>query len=227
MRVGVLGGTFDPIHLGHLHIARHASRLFGLARIYFVVAAAPPHKRASRLRPLHHRYAMVVLATSRSSAFLPSLVELEPPASPFSSDTMAKLARHLSGAELYFIAGGDSLEDVRSWHRSEALLSSYSFVFVTRPRLGSFTAADPLTALPPRVRPRTRDLRAAPRRALAGRIARERGSRQPRIWVMDLDAPDISSSRIRSLAASGGRIRHMVPPLVDDYIRKLEIYGNP
>jgi len=157
LRLGVLGGTFNPVHLGHLHIARSVQRLFSLSEVLFVVAAKPPHKPLDALIPLMHRYAMVSLATAGEASFVPSLVELEPQASSFSVDTMSKLARQVARANgiLYFIAGGDSLLEVKSWRKSERLLTAFNFVFVVRPGTGT---VDPGKTLPSKAVPRVCDL---------------------------------------------------------------------
>ena len=93
VRIGVLGGTFNPVHNGHLHIARNIQEFFALKQVHFVVATTPPHKSLEDLIPFNHRYAMVSLAVAGVSSFIPSLVELEPEASPFSIDTMDKLSQ--------------------------------------------------------------------------------------------------------------------------------------
>jgi nicotinate-nucleotide adenylyltransferase len=222
MRVGVLGGSFNPIHHGHLHIARRVRDLFGMRRIYFVVTTFPPHKQLQHLVPFTHRYAMVSLATSRSPSLVPSLVELEPPASPFSIDTMAKLASTCTvrGDHLYFIAGTDSLRDVASWRDSRSLLESYNFIFVARPG----AAIDDIRGiLPSRTPLDLLDLRAYSRRETRRRI--EEAEATPSVFLLDLRAPDISASRIRRLAAEGGRFDRLVPAAVRSYIRKLNLYG--
>lgn len=222
MRLGVLGGSFNPIHLGHLHIARRVRDLFGMQRIHFVVATFPPHKQLQHLIPLTHRYAMVALATSRCPNFMPSLVELEPPASPFSIDTMAKLAASCAGRNdrLYFIAGTDSLLDVAGWRDSYRLLQSYNFIFVTRP---GAEIGDIRGILPPRTPSDVLDLRAC-NRSKMHRLIKQAASR-PSIFLVDLRAPDISASRIRTLAAAGHRLDRLVPASVRTYIRKLNLYG--
>jgi nicotinate-nucleotide adenylyltransferase len=226
MRVGVFGGTFDPVHRGHLHVARRARRLFGLDLLHFVVAGSPPHKRGRVVLPFAHRYAMVALATSGVDRLLPSLVELEPPASPFSVDTMDKLARRSARRGLFFIAGGDSLLDVKHWRSSEALLERHNFVFVVRPRSGTLDGIDPRSALPAGVRSRVRDLRGLAPGPLGRAVRAELAADRPRIYVLDVDAPDVSSSEIRELARAGRAIGRYVPARVRDYIRKLRIYGG-
>ncbi len=225
MKLGVFGGTFDPIHRGHIHIARRTQELFDLAQIHFVVATAPPHKRLENLGPFSLRFAMVSLATSKYPAFIPSLVELEKPTSPFSIHTLGKLARNNSRnpRDLYFIAGGDSLREVSSWRESGKLLTTYSFIFVSRPGVKDL---DPASVLPRKVVARVRDLRGLRYRQLRRQIRIEENASQNRIFLVDVSAPDISASGVRALASAGMRIQHLVPASVHQYITKLHIYGD-
>jgi nicotinate-nucleotide adenylyltransferase len=222
-RVGVLGGTFNPIHFGHLHIARSIHKIFSLSQVQFVVATTPPHKRLRDLVAFNHRYAMVSVAVAGMPAFIPSMIELEPQASPFSVDTMSKLACYLTHEErsLYFIAGGDSLAEVKSWRESEKLLTSYNFIFALRPGivLNDFDGI-----LPGRAVERVRNLAGLSPAQMRREIAKD-GSGESRIYIVDVDAPDISATRIRSLVCSGKPIHRMVPKPVCEYIRKLDLYG--
>ncbi len=224
-RLGVLGGTFNPIHLGHLHIAQCAQRLFGLDQIYFEVTSAPPHKSQENLPPLPHRYAMVSLATARFTSFVPSLVELDPPSSPFSIHTLDKLASRTpgGGGALYFIAGGDSLADVSTWRESSRLLTSYNFIFAVRPGVRPI---DPAAVLPSEALPRVRNLVGLTRRRLRRSIQAEGSSRESRIFILDIKALDISASQIRNLASRGKSIRHLVPHSVNEYLLKTHLYGE-
>jgi nicotinate-nucleotide adenylyltransferase len=221
-RIGVFGGTFNPIHCGHLHIAREVRKLFSLSHVQFVVATLPPHKGPEDLVPFMHRYAMVSLATAGLPGFLPSLVELEPQASPFSIDTLRKLARRAGrGSKLYFIAGGDSLPEVKSWRNGGKLLNSYNFVFAMRP---GARLVNPEQALSPKAARRVVDLTGLSRDRARRAIAQQKG--KSRIYLVDVGAPAISATRIRSLAASGGPFSCMVPGPVREYIRKLHLYGG-
>jgi nicotinate-nucleotide adenylyltransferase len=221
----VLGGSFNPIHFGHLHIARSCQRLFSLSQVHFVVASLPPHKSAEEMIPFVHRYAMVCLATSRKSSFIPSLIELEPDASPFSVDTLRKIAWHVDRSKgvLYFIAGGDSLNEVKSWRESEMLLTTYNFIFVLRP---GARMEDHRDVLPERSLPLVRNLCGLGRVQIQRRIAEEERSGESRIYIVDLDAPDISATKIRILAGAGKPVKSAVPAPVRDYIRKLNLYGE-
>ncbi len=224
VRIGVLGGTFNPIHFGHLQIARDVRRLFSLSHVHFVVATMPPHKRREDLIAFTHRYAMVSLAVAGTPSFVPSLTELEPKASPYSIDTMGKLSRGLRRGEgvLYFIAGGDSLVEVKSWRESEKLLTSYNFIFVMRPGVGQIGPGD---VLPEKAIPLVRDLTGLRTVEVRRRIAEESVDKS-RIYLVDIGAPDISATQIRNLASSGKPIHRMVPGPVGEYIRKLHLYGE-
>lgn len=227
MRTGILGGSFNPIHLGHLDIAASARRTFGLAQIHFVVATFPPHKRLEQLVPFSHRYAMVTLATARAACFIPSLIELEPPASSYSIDTVVKFLRagRIPPRDLYFIAGTDSLCDITRWRRSRELLLACNFIFVARKgaEIGDATAA-----LPSEARPHLLDLRGVGRRQLRRHVETflsRRGGGKTHIFIVDLGAPDISASNIRRLVAAGRPFGHLVPVSVRTYIQKLNLYG--
>lgn len=223
LKIGVFGGTFNPIHLGHIHIAVEIRKLFSLSKICFVVAGAPPHKPAGNLIPFIHRYTMVSLATAGISSFVPSMIEIEPVASPYSIDTMAKLARRFrQGREaLYFIAGGDSLHEVKFWKDSEKLLTSYNFIFAGRP---GFEYGDSRDILPAKAVSRVRDLTGISRKDLKQALEEESG--ECRIYLVDVAAPGISATGIRNLAASGRRISRLVPGSVNEYINKLNLYGK-
>jgi nicotinate-nucleotide adenylyltransferase len=221
-RVGVLGGTFNPIHFGHLYVAGEIQKILSLSQVYFVVATTPPHKNPEDLIPFMHRYAMVSLATSGTPSFLPSMVELEPKASAFSVDTMRKLTRSLGRESiLYFIAGGDSLAEVKSWRDSENLLTSHNFIFAMRPGIGPINPAD---VLPTKAVARVQDLTGCGRAAIRHTITEQTSAN--RIYIVDVGAPDISATWIRRLASSGKSIRRMVPGPVGEYIHKIRLYGG-
>jgi len=223
--LGVLGGSFNPVHLGHLHIARQTRDILGLSQVLFVVASTPPHKPAEDLVPFAHRYAMVSLATSGIAGFIPSLVELEPPASPYSVATMAKLAQRFqtSGEDLYFLAGGDSLLDVAGWYDSEALLMSYNFVFIMRPGVKTPKIED---LLPVSATARVIDCRGLGPSLRQVRIAEAQAARECLIYFIDAGAPEIAASHIRKQVSLRQDISNLVPASVNEYIQKLHLYGE-
>jgi nicotinate-nucleotide adenylyltransferase len=224
VRIGVFGGTFNPIHSGHLHIAHAAQSLFSLSQIHFVVASIPPHKQPEGLIPFAHRYAMVGLAIARERSFVPSMAELEPEASPYTFDTMHKLERSIGHGRgrLFFIAGGDTLSEVKFWRQSESLLAAYDFIFMMRPGTGPLI---PEAHLPGNAVSRVRNFTGLKRVQIRRRLDEER-SEEKMIYLVEAGAPDISSTGIRNLASSDRAIRRMVPGPVREYIRKLHLYGG-
>jgi nicotinate-nucleotide adenylyltransferase len=223
-RIGLLGGTFNPIHFGHLHIAREVQRLFSLSQVHFVVASAPPHKSVENLIAFSHRYAMVSLATSGLRSFVPSMVELEPEASPFSVNTVMKFSRRFprEQAVLHFIAGGDSLPEVKTWHESESLLSLCNFIFALRP---GTDVIDPKSVLPETAAGRVSDLSGLDPIEARRQVDLQQGNGF-KIYIVDVGAPDISATGIRKLARSGQSIQRFVPENVGEYIGKLHLYGG-
>ena len=220
-------------------MVRSVQSLFELSRVYFVVAATPPHKRQEDMTPFAHRYAMVSLATAKEISLIPSMVELEPEASPYTIDTMGKMKRAfakgmkntagkpdgMNDARFFFIAGSDSLLEVAGWHESERLLNEYNFIFVTRPWAAPIEVEK---CLPENALARVRNLTGLDRKQVRRRIAAE-PAREGRIYIVDVNAPDISATRIRELAVARGgdrALRRMVPPAARDYIRKLRLYGG-
>ena len=145
MNIGLFGGTFDPVHSGHLAAARSACERFALDRVYFIPAGAPPHK--SRHASFEHRYAMVALACAGEPRFVPSPVEAPAPGRPsYSILTVRRFRRELGpGAELYFLIGADAFLDIRSWQQWRALLDAAHFLVISRP---GFDLAQVETVLP-------------------------------------------------------------------------------
>ena len=137
MRIGILGGTFDPIHHGHLAVARAARRRFRLDLIYFVPCGLPPHKRPRGLSPFLHRFAMVALACAGERAFMPSLLEAGPDLrgrrKSYSIDTVRRLQRLAPRAKLYFILGADAFLYLPTWKNARQLIRLCGFIVAPRP----------------------------------------------------------------------------------------------
>lgn len=197
-----MGGTFDPIHIGHLVTAEVAWRHFGLDRVVFVPSGRPPHKAARRVSDPQHRYLMTVLATVDNPHFSVSRVELDRPGESFTVDTVFEFRRYLGEeTRLYFITGLDAVLDILTWKDPRHLLSFCSFIAATRPGF----SPDGLRALG----------------ATLGETAF--GSIHP----LEVPALAISSSDIRRRVARGEPIRYLVPPGVEDYIHKNGLYADP
>lgn len=203
-RIGVFGGTFDPIHSGHLAVARAALRRFRLERIYFVPSGLPPHKLRGPGAAYLHRYAMVALACAGEPRFVPSLVEAGPDLAGrsrrYSIDTVRRLRLHSPRARLYFILGADQFLTLRTWKSYRALLRLCDFVVATRPGF-------PLT--------QARLSHIVPGRADATRVD-----------LLTAVHADISATAVRRRARRGLPLRGLVPPAVETYIRAAGLYAD-
>lgn len=198
VRIGLLGGTFDPIHHGHLVAAEEAAWALDLGRVLFLPAAAPPHKERADLSPIADRVAMVALATRGNKLFGVSLVDAERDGPAYSVDTLRILKQSQIGdVDYFFIVGLDSLADLPKWHLPGELLSLARLVAVSRPGYGQ-PDWDALE------------------QALPG--CRERTSLVP---IPELA---ISSSDIRERVFRGQPIRYQVPPMVERYIAERGLY---
>src|ERR1043165_7980448 len=156
MNVALFGGTFDPVHRGHINVARAAQQAFGLGRIYFVPADIQPLKQKQPVTPYYHRYAMLALATREDKAFLPSLMEApgeESRRTPsFTIDTVRRFRATLALSDrLFFLIGIDAFLGIANWREPEALLREVEFIVASRP---GFSLADIARALPESIRPK-------------------------------------------------------------------------
>lgn len=213
MRVGILGGSFDPIHCGHLHVARQAIRYLSLDRVVIMPARIPPHKCTRALASGYHRYAMAVLATQDDPCIGVSTLELEKPGPSFTVETLAEI-RTAHSWEFCFIGGGDSLKEVHLWKDCAKLFQENCLVFVPRPGV-KFEPSQ--IALDEGIRSSIQVLTEQGRPPLSPGSA----------YYLQLDtAMDVSSSEVRGILAQG---RHLpegrIPPSVYQYIQKNQLYG--
>jgi nicotinate-nucleotide adenylyltransferase len=211
--IALFGGSFDPIHSGHLAVARAAVRRFRLDAVHFIPSGRPPHKPPSVLSPFPHRFAMVALACAGESRFVASLAEA--PAGPrsrafYSVDTVARYRGELRPADrLYFIVGADSFLQLPTWRRYQALLDSCDFIVASRPgsSLGELRRVVP------------------PRLLRLGRGAQDvLRLRRTAVHLLSTVHSRVSSTEIRRRARAGRGIGGLVPPLVEEYIRKQALY---
>ncbi len=214
MNIALYGGTFDPLHAGHLAAARAARRRFGLDRILFIPTGNPPHKIHDHLTDYAQRFAMVALACAGEPAFIPSTIETPTPnGSPrYSIDTVRTVRRRLRGHDrLYFLLGVDAFLDLPLWKEFRRLLDSVEFIVVSRPGFdaGAIRKVAPPDLLPAR---RLRE-KADTLRLRHGAIHLLRG----------VDAP-VASRDIRQAVRARQPITGLVPPLVEEYILKEGLY---
>jgi nicotinate-nucleotide adenylyltransferase len=236
MNIGLFGGTFDPIHRGHLALAQAARKRCKLSRILFVPANVPPHKQAQPLSEFAHRYAMIALATEQERAFEPSLLEapadsegrsssqggtkksLEKP--NYTIDTVKRIKQSLKRADrLFLLIGIDAFADIGKWHESEALFRECEFVVAGRP---GFSLADVANALPPSLRPRHEVTRPFHKQAATGDLVLSGVT----IHLLDQVYQPVSSTAIRQAVAAGKSLARFVEPAVADYIKKTGLYKS-
>ena len=197
-RLGILGGTFDPIHIGHLAIAEEARARLDLPEVRFMPAGQPPHKGGRSITPAAHRLAMIELAIADNPHFSVSTYELRQRGPSYTVDTLAHLREELgSDCTLYFIAGGDALADFLTWYRPERLLELATLVVVARP------------GTPP-----------ADMAALEAQLPALRS----RLVILEGPRFDLSASELRQRVRQGLPIRYQMPAAAEAYIRRRGLY---
>jgi nicotinate-nucleotide adenylyltransferase len=195
LRIGILGGIFDPIHYGHLTIAEEARYHFALREVLFVPCGNPPHKQDGVITEAKHRLAMTRLALADNPAFQLSSVEIDRPGLSYAIDTINLLQREYEGARLYFIVGADAILELETWKEPQQLVAACQVVAATRP--GSDLAA------------------------LEKTLGKEIASG---IALLAAPGVAISSREIRQRVAQGAPIRYLVPEAVGEYITDHRLY---
>ena len=218
-RIAIYGGTFDPVHVAHLEIARRVSQLFAIDEFLFVPARAAPHKLDRDVSSPLHRYAMLALATQADPRLLISTVEMEEPARQYTVDTLTHFrSQSEASADLFFVMGSDSWAEITTWREWERLMSLANLIVVTRPGV-EFSAAN-VGAVAERVV----DLRG--QTSGSAPLTVEPGGQK--VFVTDVVAMDVSATRIRQAAREnrGEELDRLVPLEVAHYIRKYRLYRN-
>jgi nicotinate-nucleotide adenylyltransferase len=213
-RIGLYGGTFDPVHVGHLEVARRVSQLFEIEKVIFIPAQMAPHKIGRPVTEPIHRYAMLALATQNDPQLSISSFELDNPDRRYTVDTVEHFQRTLDEAtELFFIMGADSWSEITTWREWERLLTMTNHVVVTRPGF------EPVTTHIGVIGERIVDLRGTVAKAVPGR-------RTPKIYFTDVVMKDVSATGIRRLASEGrsDELSNLLPAPVLEYIKKYGIY---
>lgn len=219
-RIAIYGGTFDPVHAGHLEIAGRVSRLFEIDEFLFVPARVAPHKQDAQVSSAIARYAMLVLATLSDPRIFVSTVELEGRATQYTVDTLHHFRTQFGEiVDLFFVMGADSWAEITSWREWQTLLGLVNHIVVTRP--GHEFAANHVG---PEATARIADVRGHSNESVSKMV--EPGS--PKIFVTDAVMRDVSATEVRR-AASENRIddlNKLTTPAVAEYIIKYRLYRN-
>jgi nicotinate-nucleotide adenylyltransferase len=234
MNIGLFGGTFDPIHNGHLALARAAQERFQLGRVYFVPSHVPPHKRQP-LASYFDRYAMVTLATMGEKAFLPSLLEApeagaaaagkgksgdQKRAVNYSIDTCRRLKAALPKVDkVFFLIGIDAFKDIAQWHQPEALLRECPFIVASRP---GYFLADVANSLPESLRPRAAVTKPFAKQAATGDLVLAGAT----VHMLADVNQNVSATMIREAVARNKALGRFLDPAVAAYIKKMDLYGR-
>ena len=229
MNIGLFGGTFDPIHRGHMALARAAVERCKLNRVYFVPANTPPHKQLQPLSPFIHRFAMLALATAGEKAFLPSLLEAPEDAEissrkpriakpNYTIETVRRLKQSLKNSDqIFFLIGIDAFAEIAKWHQAESLFRECKFIVASRP---GYSLADVANALPESLRPRSEVTRPFHKQAATGDLILPGAT----IHLLDNVHQAVSATAIREAAAGGRPLARYVDAPVADYIKKAGLY---
>ena len=234
MNIGLLGGTFDPIHHGHLALARAAKERFDLGRIHFVPANVPPHKQSRTVTSYFHRYAMVVLATNGEKAFVPSVLEAPGAVSDsapvakgrtakdgapnYTIDTVKRLKESLKKIDrLFFLIGMDAFSEIAHWHQAEALFRECEFIVASRP---GYSLADVANALPEKIRPPKSVSEPFAKQPATGDLVLSGAT----IHLLENVHQAISATAIREAVVAKKPLRKFVDAAVEEYIKKEGLY---
>jgi nicotinate-nucleotide adenylyltransferase len=200
MRIGVFGGTFDPVHLGHLIVAEQCREQANLDQVWFMPSARPPHKRDQTLTPFAQRAEMLALAIAGHPAFRIDEIEKERPGLSFTADTLEELDRVQPGNEWFLIVGSDTLADLPTWHEPARVVARATLLVAARPGAKTPSAEGVRHAL----------------QLSEGEAVRLQIIASPLI--------DISSRDLRRRAAEGRSLRYLVPRSVECYVEGKGLY---
>lgn len=200
-RVGVFGGTFDPVHLGHLVLAEQCREQGRLDEVWFVPAGVPPHKQAQPISRFEQRVEMIELAIAGNAAFRVEPIESERPGPNYTADTLEELKRRHPGTEFFLLIGSDSLSDLPGWYQPRRIIENAGLLVMLRAQYPACGAEElrAALALPPEVPLRIE-------------------------WVQAPPLIDIASRDLRHRVAESRSIRYLVPRAVEIYVAEKHLY---
>ncbi len=213
-RIGILGGTFDPMHFGHLDTALAAREALGLERVVIIPSRVPPHRSHQPSASPFHRFAMVALAVNGVDGLSVSDIELTTPGPSYTADTLARMreALGLQASQVFFITGADAFAEIETWSRFPEVLDLAHFIVVSRPGVSVATLRQRLPALKARMR--------LPLRRSASGTAEGKTS----IFLVDAPTTDASSTEIRRLLRAALPIQGLVPAAIEHHIQEHGLY---
>jgi nicotinate-nucleotide adenylyltransferase len=225
VRLGLMGGTFNPIHYGHLVAANEVREAFALDTVMFVPAAVPPHKELTEIIDPQHRLMMTMLATITHLHFAVSSVEIDRPGASYTVDTVTQL-KHLyqEPVAIYFIVGIDAFLEIASWRQPDVLMGSCHTIVTSRPGYNLHELARSTLRQVSEMYPRLTFEPLTGKRPLDRQGFQVRGTSY-QVYLQEVSGLDISSTDIRQRVKAGRSIRYLLPDSVDAYIRKYQLYG--
>ena len=211
-RIGILGGTFDPFHLGHLALARTARTTLRLDEVRIVPSNVPPH-RAAPGASSYHRFAMAALGIAEEPGLVLDDVEMALDGPSFTTTTLARFhEKGFTPSQIFFIVGADAFAEIATWRDYPHVLDAANFVVIARPGLTASSLPERLPELKARMR------------SVSHPSHLSHLSHPSTILLMDLETPDVSGTRIRQRARSGASLDGLVPPLVAAHIAAHHLY---
>jgi len=213
-KIGLFGGTFDPIHCGHVKAAEDAQSAFSFDRILFIPSYIPPHKESEDVASAEHRLKMVELALFPHARFFPSSIEIDARGKSYSIVTLNRIKEMFPQTEVFFLLGIDAFLDIKTWKDYEDVLEQCSFVVMSRP---GFRLEDAQKALPDRYHRRMMEV--------SGPIEGKNTRRSVhRIYLLSITPLDISSTEVRERVRRNQSIKGLVPENVEYYIKEKCLY---
>ncbi len=216
-RIGLLGGTLDPIHVGHVEAAKAARIALGLERVIVLPSRIPPHRAIEPVASRYHRFAMAALAVNDIPGLSTSDMELCSPGLSYTADTLSRFQEHagLRASQIFFITGADAFAEISTWHRYPEVLELANFVVISRPGF-------PADSLPHRLP----SLAARMRTALPGTSNPPPIDQSLHIFLVHAVTPAVSSTEIRRRLAAGAPLEGLVPSGVERHILQHGLYNK-
>lgn len=219
-KAGLFGGTFNPVHIGHLRVAEEVRSGFGLDRVYFIPAAVPPHKENTALAGFDDRCRMIEESISSNPGFIVSDAEFRRGGPSYTVDTVREFTKEArEKTEFFLIIGMDAFFEIETWKAYESLFDLISFIVMTRPLKSARDSRKRYEAMAEHVRRHVDKGYEIDQQK--GRLVHEK--KQP-VWVYNVTPLGISSSQIRGLAGQRDSIKYLVPEAVEEYILKKDLY---